>query len=444
MAGDIQPFEVDDLIATGKLLIGDGYRAKNNELGASGLPFARAGNINDGFRFEDADRFPRDDIQRVGNKVSQPGDVVFTSKGTVGRFALVGPTTEPFVYSPQLCFWRSFDHALIEPRFLYYWMYGREFYLQYKGVAGQTDMAEYVSLTDQRRMHISLPEIGEQRAIARILGALDDKIELNRKTNATLEAMARALFKSWFIDFDPVRAKAAGRAPSGMAPETTKLFPSEFVNSELGPIPKGWSVASIGDVAEIVGGSTPSTKEPAYWDDGVHHWATPKDLSALATPVIAMTERKITDEGLRQISSGLLPVGTVLLSSRAPIGYLGIAEVPLAVNQGFIAMKAQPGVTAQFLLRWAEAAHEEIVSRANGSTFLEISKSNFRPIKLVCPSAPVLDAFNVLADGLYRRVVTNEQQARSLTRTRDELLPRLLSGTLDVGPLVDAQGTSDG
>jgi type I restriction enzyme S subunit len=225
-----------------------------------------------------------------------------------------------------------------------------------------------------------------------------------------------------------------------MDAETAKLFPSEFVESELGDIPRGWCVASIGDLAEIVGGSTPSTKEPAYWDDGVHHWATPKDLSALATPVVATTERKITDEGLRQISSGLLPVGTVLLSSRAPIGYLGIAEVPLAVNQGFIAMKPQPGISAQFLLRWAEAAHEEIVSRANGSTFLEISKSNFRPIQLVHPSAPVLDAFHALADGLYRRVVTNEQQSRSLARTRDELLPRLLSGAIDIGALADARG----
>src|SRR5260370_11311002 len=219
---------VVDLLRAESLLIGDGYRAKNDEISTSGVPFARAGNINDGFRFRDADYFPHENLHRVGNKVSQPGDVVFTSKGTVGRFALVRPATARFVYSPQLCFWRSLEHEVIDPGFLYYWMYGREFYLQYKGVAGQTDMAEYVSLNDQRRMHITLPSVREQRSIAHILGTIDDKIELNRRMNETLEAMARALFKSWFVDFDPLRAKAEGRQPSGMDAETAKLSESDL------------------------------------------------------------------------------------------------------------------------------------------------------------------------------------------------------------------------
>jgi len=165
MGGEWAQHQTSDLIANGKLVIGDGYRAKNEELSRHGLPFARAGNINDGFRFADADHFPEANLDRVGNKVSEPGDVVFTSKGTVGRFAFVRPETPRFVYSPQLCFWRSVDHDLIDPRFLYYWMFGREFFVQFKGVAGQTDMAEYVSLTDQRRMHITLPATQEQRAI---------------------------------------------------------------------------------------------------------------------------------------------------------------------------------------------------------------------------------------------------------------------------------------
>ncbi len=209
MAGEWQRHETSDLINEGKLVIGDGYRAKNDELSNQGLPFARAGNINEGFRFADADHFPEENLHWVGNKISELGDVVFTSKGTVGRFAFVGADTPRFVYSPQLCFWRSLDRDVINPRFLYYWMFGREFFVQFNGVAGQTDMAEYVSLSDQRKMHVTLPSREEQRAIAHILGTLDDKIELNRRMNETLEAIARALFKSWFVDFDPVRAKAA-------------------------------------------------------------------------------------------------------------------------------------------------------------------------------------------------------------------------------------------
>ena len=119
--------QTSDLIARGKLLIGDGYRGKNEELANHGLPFARAGNINGGFEFADADHFPEENLHQVGNKVSQPGDVVFTSKGTVGRFAFVKDNTPQFVYSPQLCFWRSLDLDLINPRFLFYWMSGREF-----------------------------------------------------------------------------------------------------------------------------------------------------------------------------------------------------------------------------------------------------------------------------------------------------------------------------
>ena len=204
--------DISDLITKGQLIIGDGYRAKNEELSSYGLPFARAGNVKDGFRFFDADHFPEESLDRVGTKVSRPRDVVFTSKGTVGRFAFVRAETPRFVYSPQLCFWRAIDTDTIHPRFLYYWMYGREFFVQFKGVAGQTDMAEYVSLTDQRRMHITLPSGDLQREIASVLGVLDDQIDLNRRMNENLEATARALFKDWFVDFGPVRAKAQGLA----------------------------------------------------------------------------------------------------------------------------------------------------------------------------------------------------------------------------------------
>ena len=268
--GEWKKHEVKALIDDGALEIGDGYRAKNTELVGSGVPFARAGNIKNGFQFNGADHFPEACLNRLGDKISKPGDVVFTSKGTVGRFAFVKEDTPQFVYSPQLCFWRPRDHGLIDPRFLFFWMSSHEFFVQFKGVAGQTDMAEYVSLRDQRNMHLTLPLLPEQRAIAHILGTLDDKIELIRRMNETLEEMARALFKSWFVDFDPVRAKATlkhhdATYPQGrsdwtierarayldkMDPDITAVFPDSFVDSELGPIPEGWEVGCFGDVVE--------------------------------------------------------------------------------------------------------------------------------------------------------------------------------------------------
>lgn len=288
-----------------------------------------------------------------------------------------------------------------------------------------------------RSLEVPLPPLSEQRAIAHILGTLDDKIELNRRMSETLEAMARALFKAWFVDFEPVRAKMEGRwrrgeTLPGLPAHLYDLFPDRLVDSELGEIPKGWGVKCIGDLAEVVGGSTPKTERIEYWEGGTHHWVTPKDLSGLSVPVVLDTERKITDAGLAQISSGLLPKGTVLLSSRAPIGYLAIAEVPVAVNQGFIAMKPRPDISNLFLLRWAGAAHDEIVSHANGSTFLEISKANFRPIPTVVPKNEIMNAFDRLSRQMYLKVVEHERESRTLAALRDTLLPKLISGELRV------------
>ena len=289
---------------------------------------------------------------------------------------------------------------------------------------------------------VDVPPLPEQRVIAHILGTLDDKIELNRRMNETLEEMARALFKSWFVDFDPVRAKMEGRwrpgeSLPGLPAHLYDLFPDRLVPSELGDIPEGWVVKTLGEVATIVGGTTPSTKEPQYWEGGIHCWATPKDLSALSVPVLLETERRITDAGLGKIGSGLLPGGTVLLSSRAPIGYLAIAEVPVAVNQGFIALLAREWVSNLFLLYWCETAHEEIVNHANGSTFLEISKGNFRQLIVVMPDSSAMAMFDRGVRLLYERIVSNERETRTLAAQRDALLPKLVSGEMRVG---DAKG----
>jgi len=433
MAGEWREYTFADLIKSSALEIGDGYRAKNSELGGDGPIFLRAGHVRDThIDLDGVDRFRRELAGAVASKMSRPGDVLVTTKGnSTGRTSYVGDNLPPVVYSPHLSYWRSLDDQVIDAGFLRYWSRSQHFQDQLDGLAASTDMAPYLSLADQKRLRITLPPPGEQRAIGRILGSLDDKIELNRRTNETLEAIARALFKSWFVDFDPVRAKTEGRDP-GLPPHVADLFPDSFEDSELGEIPRGWRVAAIGELAVVVGGSTPSTKEATFWEDGRNCWATPKDLSVLATPVLLETERRITDAGLAQIASGLLPRGTVLLSSRAPIGYLAIAEVPLAVNQGFIAMRPAPGVSNLFLLYWAEWAQEEIVSRANGSTFLEISKSNFRPIPVVAPPREVFESFDHVARPTYSRIVANERETRTLISLRDGLLPRLLSGQLRV------------
>ncbi|KAF5087181.1 Type I restriction modification DNA specificity domain protein [anaerobic digester metagenome] len=282
------------------------------------------------------------------------------------------------------------------------------------------------------RIPLPLPPLPEQRAIARILGSLDDRIELNRRMNATLEAMAQATFRSWFVDFDPVRAKMEGREPAGMDAETAALFPDGFEVVDGREVPVGWEVSTIGVEVQVVGGSTPSTKNPAFWNEGSIPFATPKDMSQLTSPVLLETERYITEAGLNTISSGLLPKGTVLLSSRAPIGYLAIAEVPVAVNQGFIAMVCNKTLSNYYVLHWTQENMEKIKANANGSTFQEISKKNFRPIEVVVPSSRVLERYDGLIRPIYEQITNNVRQSRTLATLRDTLLPKLISGEIRV------------
>jgi len=354
-------------------------------------------------------------------------DVLISMIGTVGEPCLI--KEEPNFAIKNIGLFKS--KGEVEGKWLYYYLSSSDSQQLIREHARGTTQ-QYIPLGSLREFPILVPDDRDKmRAIVHILGTLDDKIELNRRMNTTLEAIAQALFKSWFVDFDPVRAKAEGHDTSLPKP-IADLFPDSFEDSELGEIPKGWEIQSIGDLADVVGGTTPSTKESAYWEGGTYAWATPKDLSGLSVPVLLNTERQITDAGLLQIGSGLLPMGTVLLSSRAPIGYLAVAEIPVAINQGFIAMTPKTGTPNIFLLLWASVAHEEIVSRANGSTFLEISKTNFRPIPVVTPSATVMRVFEKLARPLYERIVESAHESRTLAALRDALLPKLISGELRV------------
>jgi type I restriction enzyme S subunit len=359
-------------------------------------------------------------------KAKAPG-VVIGRYGTLGEVHYI---TQDYWPLNTALYVRDFKGN--DPRFVSYFLCSLDF-------TAYSDKAAVPGLNrnDLHTARVLLPPLPEQRAIAHILGTLDDKIELNRKQNETLEAMARALFKAWFVDFEPVRAKMEGRwqrgqSLPGLPVHLYDLFPDRLVESELGEIPEGWRHSTIGEEVMVCGGSTPSTKEPEFWEGGQHCWATPKDLSALKFPVLLDTDRKITDAGLAKISSGLLPVGTVLLSSRAPIGYLAIAEVPTAINQGFIAMKCDGVLPNVFVLQWCRESMDAIVGNANGSTFQEISKSNFRPLRVVVPSDPVLTNFTRTAGSLYQQLVKNERESRTLTQLRDTLLPKLISGELRV------------
>ena len=376
---------------------------------------------------EDLPRVSDSDRNRLAKYQLQDGDIVFSRVGSVDRRALVSGTEDGWLFSGR-CLRVRPDPSKIDSQYLSYFL-GLEVFREYiRSIAVGATMPSLNTriLSD---IPIVLPDIPEQQAIAHILGTLDDKIELNRRMNRTLEEMARAIFQDWFVDFGPTRVKMEGQEPY-LPTELWDLFPDQLVDSELGEIPEGWEVENLGQVVEVFGGATPSTKRPEYWEAGIHCWATPKDLSNIASPVLLDTERKITDAGLNKISSGLLPSGTLLLSSRAPIGYLAISEVPVAINQGFIAMPPRDAPSNWYMMLWCKASHEEIISHANGSTFLEISKANFRKIPMVLPDSELLSEFDKFVGSLYGRVSVNQRESQTMATKRDGLLPILLSGTL--------------
>jgi len=297
--------------------------------------------------------------------------------------------------------------------------------------------------------------------INKLIVSLEYKIELNHQINQTLESMAQAIFKSWFVDFDPVKAKiaaieagedaegvtrAAMRAISGKTddeldkmeggqPEdyaqlktTAELFPAAMQDSELGEVPEEWGISTIGEEVDVVGGGTPSTKNTEFWEGGKIHWTTPKDLSNLSDKVLLTTNRKITDAGLKKISSGLLPINTVLMSSRAPVGYLALAKVPVAVNQGYIAMLCDKQLSPEFVIQWCNSVMDDIKQRSSGTTFAEISKKNFKVIPLVIPSEGIQQSYSEMISGFYDKITETAMECKNLADIRDSLLPKLLSG----------------
>ncbi len=376
-------------------------------------------------------RITPEDAQRLSRYLVREGDIIYSRRGDVERRALIRQQEDGWLCGTGCLRVRPGVGRLESTYLSYYLAHPATRSWIVRHAIGAT--MPNLNTGTLSALPVVVPSLDEQREIASMLNALDDKIHLNRRTDEALEALARALFKSWFEDFDPVRARASGEEPWGMDAATAALFPNEFEASELGEIPRGWRVAPIGDVTRVVGGSTPRTAEESFWNGDVC-FATPKDLSRLEHPALLDTERHITQDGLAQISSGLLPPGTVLLSSRAPIGYLAIAEVPVSVNQGFIAMVCDRDLPNHFVLRWCAANMEGIKARANGTTFLEVSKAGFRPIPCVVPSGEVLGWYVEQVEPLYRRLVANIRESQTLTTLRDALLPKLLSGEVRVAP----------
>ena len=279
---------------------------------------------------------------------------------------------------------------------------------------------------------VPCPPLGVQQGIAVTLGCLDDRITLLRETNSTLEAIAQALFKSWFVDFDPVRAKMEGRAPEGMDEATAALFPDALEETELGPMPRGWRVGCVDDLCSVItNGGTPSRSKAQFWTGGTIPWFKTGEFS---DGFLLQPNEFITKEALEGSSVKVLPKDAVLMAIYAAptVGRLGVLTEPATFNQACTGMVAKVDVGPWFLYWTLFFGREWFNSRANGAAQQNISKAIVSAYRVVIPHDVILLAFNDVASSIHNRVRENAEQAQTLATLRDTLLPRLISGQLRV------------
>lgn len=372
----------------------------------------------------------------AADRVVQLFDILVNSTGvgTLGRVAQVRTLLEVATVDSHVTLVRP-DPRAIDPLYLGLAIrcFESEIEALGEGSTGQTELSRARLGTFLIPMPTSLEE---QRAIAHILGTLDDKIELNRKQNETLEAMARALFKAWFVDFEPVRAKMEGRwqrgqSLPGLPAHLYDLFPDRLVESELGEIPEEWRVGSFSDAVEIIGGGTPKTSVSEYWN-GEIPWFSVVDTPAASDVFVVQTEKSITQAGLNGSSARLITKGTTIISARGTVGNLAIAGCDMTFNQSCYALRGKNGSGIYFVFLSAQRMVEQLKAMAHGSVFSTITRQTFEAVRAVLPPENVLQQFEKNAAGLLDPILVNVNESRSLAQLRDTLLPKLISGELRV------------
>lgn len=366
-----------------------------------GVPVIRGSNLSPdvGIRIKDKGLVfvTEEKAVEFQRSVVKRGDIVFTCWGTINQVGLIDETAKYQQYvisNKQMKL--TVDAAAADYRFIYYLFSSpdKQTEILNNGIGAAVPG---FNLGQLKKMSLCLPQLPEQKVIADVLSSLDDKIDLLHSQNQTVEAIAQTLFRQSFVEEDS----------------------------------DDWEEGTIDRVAALFGGGTPSTKVQEYWNGGIV-WTTPRDLSGQTRRFLSRTLRQISEAGLAKISSGLLPKGTLLMSSRAPIGYLAIAGVDLAINQGYIAMGAKPPFDNFYLYLWCKLNMAEIKNSGNGSTFQEISKTSFRKIPFVIPPEERLVRCRPMFESAFLKIYENEKQIRTLEKLRDTLLPKLMSGEVRV------------
>lgn len=334
----------------------------------------------------------------------------------------------------QACCNVVLDPNQVNPDYVYYCLknqYGRLRSLS-------SGVRKNLNSGDIRGFKIKIPErVEDQERIARVLSALDDKIELNNRINEELEGMAKLLYDYWFVQFDfPITAaQAAAMGNPALEGKPYRASGGKMTYNETlkRDIPDGWTAGNLESLGKVVGGSTPSTEKAEYFSEDGTPWITPKDLSDNSgNRFIACGAMGVTPEGIKAASLKLLPAGTILMSSRAPIGYLAIARNPVTTNQGFKSFIPEKGFSSDYIFFTLTHFMKLIKANASGSTFKEISGGTLKAVRIHIPPADLVASYSKVVSSLSAQQSVLEQQNQQLAELRDWLLPMLMNGQVTV------------
>lgn len=387
-----------------------------------GIPFVMASDVNDGkVDLKNCKFITFAHSQKLKKGFAKEGDVLLTHKASLGRTAIV-PKLETgyMLLTPQVTYYRVLDNTELNNVYLKYYFDSPEFQNTLQTWGGSGSTRAYIGITEQLNLPVRIPEISTQRAIAEILSSLDDKIELNNQTNANLEALAQAIFKQWFIDFEFPDENGNPYKSSG----------GKMVESEIGEIPHAWAIEQLGNVAKATSGGTPSRQKLEYYDDGKILWVKSKELN---NSMIFNTEEKINDVGLKNSSAKLLPAYSVLIAMYgATVGQFGLITEEATCNQAICAILPSKTIPYSFWYMFFQNYRKLFANLAVGSAQQNISQDLIKRIKLALPTPRILQKFHLLIDGALKAIEHNCRENALLQSLRDQLLPSLISGQLEI------------
>ena len=362
-----------------------------------------------------------------GSRLAGKGSILLLVRGSELHNRIpIGIAMKPLAFNQDVKALKA--HDVLLPEYLLYWLLGNEKLIltkvEHTGIgAGKLDT------NVMKNLRIHLPPLPDQHKIVGILSKLDDKIELNRQMNKTLEAIARAIFKSWFVDFDPVHAKAEGR-DTGLPKESADLFPDSFEETELGEVPKGWKVWRAGDVGDIICGKTPSTKIVEYYGDDVAFITIP-DMHGNVFSV--NVQKKLSYAGAKSQLKKMLPSGTICVSCIATPGLVVITTEESQTNQQINSVVPhESDQTYYWFWVFRDLGDEIKASGSGGSVLTNLSTGRFSELRVQSSTAELRSAYHLYVGPIFKKILSNIKEMNTLAELRDTLLPKLISGHLQI------------